>query len=193
MLIFFDAIHLAISLAILIVTLIGLWIQGRSLFHLFFCAVFGIYFIGVASVVIFPIHIPENDLPFHYKLQLNLSPFNFGSCDFLFLCLRNIYLNILLTMPFGFGISFIIKFKSWIVFLLAIAVGLIFEITQLLISLAVRSSFRVVDVNDVILNAIGVLLGYSLFKIFRWLFLLVIEKLRVDRTRFLSYVYDVVK
>src|SRR5262245_15268057 len=111
MLIFFEAIHLYISLSILVLVLTGLWIQGSSHFHLFFCCVFGIYLIGVVSVVIFPIHIPDRGIALSHELQLNLMPFNFGRCDFLFLCIRNIYENILLTIPFGFGISFITKIK----------------------------------------------------------------------------------
>ena len=190
MLIFFEATQLYISLAILAITLIGLWMWGKGLIYLFFCMVFGIYLIGVVSAVIFPIHIPEASIPLRFKLQLNLIPFNFGSCDFH--CLRNIYENILLTIPFGFGISFITKIKARNMIWLAIAVGLILEITQLVISLTVRSPFRVVDINDVILNAVGILLGYGLFRIFGWLFLSVVPKLGVNRKQIFAYVYDMV-
>lgn len=191
MLIFFEAIHLYILLAILVIVLIYLRIQGRRLFHLFFCAVFGIYLIGVVSVVIFPIHIPQNDMALGRELPLNFVPFDFGRCDFLSLCIRNIYENILLTMPFGFGISFITKIKSHHITWLAVTVGLIFEVTQLMISLAIGSLFRVVDINDVILNAIGVLFGYSLFRIFGWLFLFVTQKFGVSDKHIFAYVYEV--
>jgi len=55
----------------------------------------------------------------------------------------------------------------------SIFLGLGLEITQLLLSLALRYPYRVVDINDAIFNAFGVLLGYGLFKLFAWLYLLI--------------------
>lgn len=190
MLWFFEAIHFYISLAILAIALTILWIQGRNLSYLFFCAVFGIYLIGVVSVVVFPIYIPETNIEFS-KLQLNLVPFNFGGCDFLFLCIRNIYENILLTIPFGFGISFITRIRPKNIFGLAITVGFILEFVQITISLIVRSSFRAADINDVILNATGVLLGCSIFKIFGWVYLFLIQKLNLRPKYIFAYIYDI--
>src|SRR5688500_10296850 len=193
MLLFFEVNHLYISLAVLGVALLGLWVQGRSLPYLVFCAVFGIYLIGVVSVVVFPIHIPEADIGFNPELRLNLVPFNFGTCDFLFLCLRNIYENILLTVPFGFGISFIARLKSKHFLWLAILIGIMFEASQLIISLVFRSSFRAVDINDVILNAIGVLLGYGIFRIFGWLYLYITQRFEISNKYVFVYIYEVVR
>ena len=52
-----------------------------------------------------------------------------------------------------------------------VAVGLGLELSQLAASLAFQSSFHVADINDSILNAIGVLLGYAVFRILAWLYL----------------------
>ncbi len=188
----FGWIHIYLGFAILIIALIVLWARGRSFSHLFFDAVFGVYLIGVVSVVVFPIHIPEKGTELNRVLQLNLIPFNFGRCDFLSLCIRNIYQNILLTIPFGFGIRFITPVKSKRIFWLALAVGLTFEIIQILISLVVQSAFRVVDINDVILNAVGVLIGYGVFRILGRLYLLVTDGFEIRHRYIFSYLYDVV-
>ena len=192
MLISFEAIHLYVSLAILAIALIVLWVQGKSLSYLLFCAVFGIYLIGVVSVVVFPLHVPDGDLYSAFSLQVNLVPFNFGSCDHHILCLRNVYENILLTIPFGFGVSFIANIKPRNILWMALAVGLAFEILQLVISLVVRSSFRVVDINDVLLNAIGVLIGYGLFRIFGKFYSAATHKLQIRSPHIFAYIHDVV-
>ena len=123
---------------------------------------------------------------------MNLVPFSFGACDPLILCLRNIYENILLTIPFGFGISFISKIKPSNIYWLALAVGLVLEIIQLVISLIVHSAFRVVDINDVLLNAIGVLIGYGLFRIFGKIYSDAAHKLQIRHRHVFAYIYNVV-
>ncbi|MEP7136210.1 MAG: VanZ family protein [Chloroflexota bacterium] len=149
--------------------------------------------IGVVSLVAFPFPI---DIPTsNFKPDINLSPFNFGYCDsrMLLLCFQNLYENILLTIPFGWGISFIARIKPRNIFWLALAVGFLFEFVQLIISLAIRSSFRIVDINDVMLNAAGVLIGYGLFQIFGWLYLSVIQRLNIQPKYIFAYVYDIVR
>jgi len=37
-----------------------------------------------------------------------------------------------------------------------------------------------VDVNDVLLNAVGVLLGYGIFRIFAWLYLMITRRFRIN-------------
>ena len=193
MLMSFEVTHLYTTLAILAVILIGLWAIKRSFSYLLFCAIFGIYLIGVASVVIFPIHIPDGNNGHALHLQLNHIPFYFGECDFLFLCLRNIYENILLTVPFGFGISFVARVTSRHILWLAFAVGSFFEFLQLVLALMVRSPFRVIDINDVLLNAIGVLIGYRLFIMFGWIYLHITRKFEIKRKHVFAYIYNVVR
>lgn len=191
MLIDFGSSHLLLCLFALAITLIVLWKQKKSFSYLLFFSVFWIYLIGVISVVVFPIHIPDGDLYSNFRLQINLAPLNFGSCASPILCVRNIYENILLTLPLGFGISFIVRIKSRNILWLALAVGLAFEILQLVISLVVRSPFRVVDINDVLLNAIGVVLGYGLFLIFGKLYSTATDKFQLQHPHILAYIYDV--
>jgi glycopeptide antibiotics resistance protein len=193
MLLSFEASHLYLSLAVLGVTLIVLWVIKRSFSYLFFCAIFGIYLIGVVSVVVFPVHIPSGNTEYAFRLQFNLIPLYFGRCDFLFLCLRNIYENILLTIPFGFGVNFVDRVKPRNILWLAIAVGIFLELLQLVLALIVRSPFRAIDINDVLLNAIGALIGYGLFKIFGWIYLYITRKFEIGRKHVFAYIYNVVR
>ena len=193
MLLSFEANHLYIFLIVLAVILIWLWMKKRNFPYLFFCAIFGIYLIGVTSVIVFPIHIPDGNNAHALHLRFNLIPLYFGDCDFVFLCLRTIYENVLLTTPFGFGISFIVSFKPKNILWLAIAVGMFFEFLQLILALIFRSAFRAIDINDVILNAIGVLIGYGFFKTFGWLYLNVIGKLKIDQNPVFAFLSDVVR
>jgi len=192
MLIDFGSSHLLLCLFALAITLIVLWKQKKSFSYLLFFSMFWMYLIGVASVVVFPIHIPEGDLDSNFNLKVNLVPFNFGSCDPAILCVRNVYENILLTIPFGFGISFISKIKPRNIYWLALAVGLVLETIQLVISLIVHSAFRVADINDVLLNATGVLIGYGLFRIFGKIYSAATHKLQIRHRHIFAYIYDVV-
>lgn len=191
MMIYFTAVHLFIGLALLFMVLIVLRKQKKNFSYLFFFSVFWIYMLGVVSVVAFPFPVGTHNP--NFKPSLNLIPFYFGDCSFVILCIKNIYENILLTVPFGFGISFIARIKSQNMFWLALAVGFTFEFTQLVISLIVKSAFRSVDINDVILNAIGVLLGYGVFKFFGWLFVSVTDRFEIRHQTIFAYIDAVVR
>ena len=191
MMIYFTSTDLLIELVALVIALAILWIKKKSSSYLLFFAIFWIYMIGVVSVVVFPfpIGIPNSN----FKPDINLVPFDFGYChpEMLSLCIRNLYGNILLTIPFGFGVSFIARIKPKNIFWLAIAVGFTFELVQLFISFAIRSSFRAVDVNDVILNAAGVLLGYAFFRFFAWVYLKSSDHFNIVHKRLFEDIYDV--
>lgn len=72
-------------------------------------------------------------------------------------------LNVLLMVPFGFGLPFITNLR----FLGTVTAGGLFsvaiELLQLVTGLIAGVTFRIADVNDVIFNTTGVLIGYWLF------------------------------
>jgi len=190
---YFDQTCLAIGISLLVIILIALRWRGKSISHLLFVSVFWIYLMGVVSLVVFPFPIGFPDP--NFKPDINFIPFDFGYCDprIRSLCIRNLYENILLTVPFGFGISFITRVKLRNIFWLAVGVGFVFELTQLIISIAIRSSFRVVDINDVILNATGVLLGYGVFRLFGALYSFITHKFQIRHRYIFAYIYDIVR
>ena len=130
MFIYFYPAGFYISLIILALVLVVLHLQGKSIFYIISSAVFGVYLIGAISVAVFPFVIDFSNPDF--RLNLNLIPFDFGSCfDYLPQnCVKAIFNNILLTIPFGFGIHFITHVKLKNVLWLTFVVGCSFEFTQ---------------------------------------------------------------
>lgn len=177
----------------LIVLLIFLRRKGKSLSYLFFFSLFWLYLMQVVSVVVFPfpIDIPDE----HFKPSINLIPFDFGYCDprGIEQCFRQIYENILLTIPFGFGVNFIARIKPRHILGLAAGVGAALELIQLAVSLIFRTSFRVVDINDLLLNALGVLIGYGVFRIFGWAYSHLLQRLSLQPRHIFAYIQETVR
>lgn len=77
---------------------------------------------------------------------------------------RNIVGNILMFIPFGFFTSFYLKLeKKRVIFYLTLIVAVVIELIQLKIG-------RAFDVDDIILNMVGSLLGYFLYRLMAKLF-----------------------
>lgn len=193
MLIEFGWTEICVGLLLLALTLIVLWKRNKSPSYLLFFAIFWIYLMGVVSVVAFPFPAPGSYVLTHFKPNINLMPFRFGSCEFEDLCIRGIYQNILLTIPFGFGINFVARIKSRYILWLALLVGLVCESIQLVISLVVRSPFRVVDINDVLLNSLGVVIGFGIFKLFARLYLYVVSRFALKPKNIFLYIDEIIR
>lgn len=72
---------------------------------------------------------------------------------------KNVIGNMIMFMPYGFFISYILKLdKKKIVLILSLLISITIEITQLIIG-------RVFDVDDILLNIIGGLVGYFIYRI----------------------------
>jgi glycopeptide antibiotics resistance protein len=163
------------GLACLALLLILLWRRERKQASLVYFTLFWLYLLYVTSLIVFPIPLPGNfgtrDSAFHIFTRVNLVPFAFGG---LFdgaptVIFENLVGNILLTMPFGFGINFLTRLPARRIPWVALAVGLSLELNQLVVSLLIGIGYRGIDINDVILNAVGVLIGYGLFRMLIWL------------------------
>jgi glycopeptide antibiotics resistance protein len=194
LLIYFDEYDLLIGFGILIVLLPILWWRKHNLSYLLFFSIFWVYLLAVVQVVFFPIAINTDYSGAAFMPSINLIPFYFGSCfsNMPELCVRGIVDNIILTIPFGFGVNFLVRVKPRNFFWLAIAVGLGFEFSQLMLSIAFRSGFRAVDINDAILNVTGVLLGYAFFRAFAWSYLKATEHFGIKHKWLFADIYDVV-
>ena len=96
-------------------------------------------------------------------------------------------------MPFGFGIHFIANIKPKSIPWLIVVVGCSFEFVQLVMALVFHAGFRAIDINDVILNATGFLLGHGIFRVFGMVYSLIIQKLQRQPGYILAYIYDVVR
>ena len=72
---------------------------------------------------------------------------------------KNIIGNVLLFVPYGFFASFYIELKNPIkAFILILAASISIEVTQLAIG-------RVFDVDDILLNVVGGMIGYFIYMI----------------------------
>jgi glycopeptide antibiotics resistance protein len=72
-------------------------------------------------------------------------------------------LNILLLIPFGFGLPFITNFRMKTTVVIGALFSIFIEFLQLITGLMAKITFRIADINDVIFNTIGVAIGYILF------------------------------
>jgi len=165
-----------VGILVLCLVLAVLGARKHSLSYLFCFSLFGIYLLLVAGVTLFPMPLPAGGNLIvtgrevsHILSQVNLIPLyyrDFKYLDPVFVFVREIVANIILTMPFGFGLSFVTRVRAKQLPFLALAAGIGIETTQLILCLAVQSSYRGVDINDALVNALGVLAGYELFKVF---------------------------
>jgi glycopeptide antibiotics resistance protein len=183
---------LPFALMILAAALAVLWFRKRSLSYLLFAAVFGIYLIFAADALFFPIR-PAFDEPLNVQALLrmiNLVPFNYDFDFIPHIVWQQIFYNTLLTVPFGFGVSFVARLKPKHFLWLIPAVGFSTELGQFLIAVVTRF-YRAIDISDVILNGLGVLIGYLLFRVFAWLYVRGADRFGLPRSGLLGYVYDV--
>jgi glycopeptide antibiotics resistance protein len=77
--------------------------------------------------------------------------------------LRTSLLNILLMMPFGFGLPFLTNWSFTRVVVIGGLFSIGIELLQLVTGLIAQITFRIADINDVIFNTTGVAIGYVLF------------------------------
>jgi glycopeptide antibiotics resistance protein len=191
--IFTTPAYLLGGVALLVLTLLLLRREKYSRSYLFLFSLSWIYLLWVLNIIIFPIAPLPEVYQDAFRLKTNFTPFDFDVCGFRRICLANIVGNVLLTVPLGFGVSFIAKLRLKDIVWLSILVGVVFETLQLIIALIFRSPFRVIDINDFILNGLGVWLGYLLFRIFGFLYVLVTKQLKLQHKSIFAYVYEVVR
>ena len=169
-----------IGILVLMVVLAILWRRKHSLPYLVFFSIFWVYAMLGLDKTFFPLQINGLFVDVMRQepifSQVNLLPLYFskyGLSPAGYILLLD---NILLTMPFGFGLNFIRRLRPKDFLWLSFSVGFGIELLQLLMTLILRYPYRVVDINDVLLNAVGVLIGYALFRVFAWLYFLVVPR-----------------
>lgn len=79
-------------------------------------------------------------------------------------------LNILMMVPFGFGLPFITELRMKQIVFAGALFSVAIEFLQFLTGHVAGITFRVADINDVIFNTIGTVIGYLFFIVFIRLF-----------------------
>jgi glycopeptide antibiotics resistance protein len=116
------------------------------------------YFCGVILVTLMPVIM---NLPFifsHPYVGMNMEPyvdFFLERGDFR----RQIFLNILMTIPFGFLYPLIYKKRVGAVVWKGFLISLSIEVVQPLLS-----QYRSSDITDIINNVLGALVGFLIYK-----------------------------
>lgn len=79
-------------------------------------------------------------------------------------------LNILLFIPFGFGLPFIAHFNSKKTILIGTFMSITIELFQYITGILANTTFRIADINDMLFNTLGAAIGFGLFTIFMKIF-----------------------
>lgn len=160
--------------------------KRKNISFLYFCffAIFYIYIVYVIKYTQFPIML--SDFPYEYNRSehINLIPFNN-------IGLRTMFLNVIMTMPFGFGLPFI-KTVNWRkIILYTFGFSLTLELVQLSLHLLLGAHDRIVDINDIVANVMGGIIGYLIFNLFIRLYVYVIEEYKIEKNQILNYIIEV--
>ena len=94
--------------------------------------------------------------------------------------MKTSFLNILLLIPFGFGLPFITNFRMKKTVVIGALFSLLIEFSQFITGYMAKITFRVADINDAIFNTAGATIGYILFVGFMHIFR------RISRNREIS-------
>lgn len=170
-----NAIKLVLALST--VLLVSIWCgiitflrvrKKKSLIDLLFVTVFYIYLYKVLDYTLFQFQsllLLKHFMPdlmlngIAADKSLNLIPLVTLTID----DLRTSLLNILLMVPFGFGLPFITNLSARKIVVVGGLFAIAIELLQLITGFAAKTTFRIADINDVIFNTVGVAVGYALF------------------------------
>lgn len=147
-------------------------------------AVFAVYLVGVAHFVLLPLRLDsmaaEQVGPIDLGRLIELRPFFLSGAEVM--PTSQALLNILLTVPFGFGLPFVVGLRGRDILAVGILFSIGIEFAQLLVdALYLALPTWSVDINDVLLNSLGVALGYGAFRAASALYAATIGRLSVRR------------
>lgn len=152
--------------------------------HWLAVAIFAIYLVGLAHFALLPLtfdpRAPDEVGPIDLGRLIELRPFFLSGVEAM--PMSQAVLNILLTVPFGFGLPFLRRLRARDV----LAIGVLFcigiEMAQLLAdALYLALPTWSIDINDVLLNSLGVALGYAAFRLASVLYVATLGRLPVRR------------
>ena len=127
---------------------------------------FVVYITLALSVTLFPIPFQET---YSSGYEYNFIPFK-SIADSINSGLRpaltSVAGNVILTMPFGFLITLLKGNKKFPnVLLWVVAFSLAIELAQFVIGTGIGYRYRNVDIDDLILNTIGGIIGYAIYNL----------------------------
>lgn len=158
---------LVTGIILIVIISIGGYLAKKPLNKILLHGALGIYMVILIFCVWFPIYIYPGMrfekglvqmIPFFTIIE-SLSSGSIGGIG------RDICANILMTVPYGVMIPFLFKStKRWKYIINMFGLPLAIELSQLLWCVALDSHYRMADIDDVILNAFGIFIGYVIYK-----------------------------
>ena len=128
-----------------------------------------LYFTALVTITFFPLVYSRTGAPaYGYTSSLQLTPFKTISGMLRYLSNQSLVLqvvgNILLTIPYGILLPVMIKRKSPVIIIpLLLALPVVIETMQWVIGALLGTLYRTTDIDDVILNFAGGLIGYGIY------------------------------
>jgi glycopeptide antibiotics resistance protein len=152
--------------------------------HWLAVSIFAIYLVGVAHFVLLPLTYDPAAArefgPIDVGRLIELRPFFLSGASVM--PASQAWLNILLTVPFGFGLPFVFNVRGRDILLVGVLFSVGIEVAQLLAdALYLALPTWSVDINDVFLNSLGVVVGYAAFQLARVLYGATIGRMPVRR------------
>lgn len=138
--------------------------------QLFFHSVFFIYLLIVLTITIIPIPVYISPRSIEIFKSVNLIPFRDLYYGYLF-AKREIVLNIIMLIPFGFFIPLLTRYKVIGTVFITFLFSLTIESLQLISTIMDIHYNRVADITDLITNTLGGVIGYFIFYFFRRTFI----------------------
>jgi glycopeptide antibiotics resistance protein len=140
----------------------------KSLVYLIFFTIFYVYIVKVLDYTLFQFQSLVLLKYFMPDLILNgqTAQKSMNIIPLITLTLQDLktsLLNILLLIPFGFGLPFITNYRMKKIVVMGALFSIVIEILQLITGYIAKITFRIADINDVIFNTVGVAIGYILF------------------------------
>lgn len=135
--------------------------QKKGTNQLILHSVFYVYLCLVMLVTLMPIFTSLPHLFAQNELVIHLNPFEdviLGHLD----AEKQVILNVLLLVPFGFLLPQIKEIKGWQIITTTFLLSISIELVQPLLN-----SMRSCDITDVITNTFGGLVGYVLYCLFQ--------------------------
>ncbi len=164
-------------LTVIAYPLLAAWVVYRlsrdlaSRARIFAQAVFAIYLIEVIRLTLFPVPIDRAIIDTYVPSWV--TPTNFALFKRMGTTAQ-VQGNILMGVPFGILAWFVLR-RRWALSVLLAGVGTFatVELLQLLIGVVIGVPYRILDINDLVLNTAGVLIGIVVFLVVRQLFRIV--------------------
>ena len=190
---------------LLIVFLFGLiWIgiitflrvkKKKSFVYLLFFTIFYVYFYKVLDYTLFQIQ--SLLLLKYFSPNLILKGQTAGKSlnliPLVTLTLQDLttsLLNILLFVPFGFGLPFITNLPMKKIVIFGALFSIAIEFLQWVTGFLANITFRIADINDVIFNTVGAAIGYILFIAFMRIYRQIYQNWGVSANPILRYIAE---